>query len=71
MVLKKLLDKLNSSIGKFFCNKLDWHISPMIGFDGASALGMCERCKQRLLMDSQGNWFKATIQDKSPTEDIT
>lgn len=35
------------------------------GFDGASNTDRCKRCGLRILQDSQGGWFPASIQDKS------
>lgn len=33
------------------------------GHDGASNTSRCVRCKQRILQDSQGGWFPASLQD--------
>lgn len=46
------------SKSEWFCRKLDWHLEPETqDFDGISFYGVCSRCKQRVLRDSQGNWF--------------
>lgn len=41
---------------RFLC-WMDWHKSRVLGFDGCSSIGKCELCGEKLLMDSQGNWF--------------
>ena len=53
-----LLVFLNSHLPKWFCDKMGWHLPPIAqGFDGCSYYGECPRCKERVLQDSQGNWF--------------
>lgn len=44
---------------RFLCFWLDWHVpgKNRISFDGASLASTCKRCNQRILQDSQGNWF--------------
>jgi hypothetical protein len=43
---------------RFLCNFLGWHTSPILGNDGASFTGRCSRCRQPVLMDSNGDWFE-------------
>lgn len=51
-----IIDKFSKS--KWFCEKMGWHKAPkIIGNDGCSSTGMCPRCGQKVLQDSQGNWF--------------
>ena len=47
-----------------FHDKLGWH-SPMpnTGFDGLSFTGICKHCGLRILQDSQGGWFVASMQE--------
>lgn len=53
------MDKTSDNV--WFCEKLDWHKAPtQQGFDGASMHGTCPRCKNKVLQDSQGNWFKCS-----------
>jgi len=41
----------------FLC-RIGWHkVKEIIGFDGCSIHGICERCKKELMQDSQGGWF--------------
>jgi hypothetical protein len=43
---------------KILCDLLRRHNGgDLIGFDGASLMGTCSRCKRPVLQDSQGNWF--------------
>lgn len=52
-----LLALSNRWLPKWFC-KLDWHLPPKSQtFDGGSLGGVCPRCGQHILQDSQGNWF--------------
>jgi hypothetical protein len=48
------------SKSRFWCDKFGWHHSRHVetsGFDGCSETGLCKRCGEKVLMDSQGNWF--------------
>ncbi len=39
---------------------MDWHaesVNDLVSFDGVSLCRRCPRCKQKVLQDSQGNWF--------------
>jgi hypothetical protein len=50
---------------KIFCDFLGWHtVKSLINADsdGFNLIARCDRCKCRVLMDSQGNWFKSRIQ---------
>ncbi len=43
---------------KWFCTFWGWHTAPKKqDFDGCSTTGKCPVCGERLLQDSQGNWF--------------
>lgn len=49
---------LNRWLPKWACSKMGWHLAPThTGFDGCSRTGVCPRCGQSVLQDSQGNWF--------------
>ena len=39
------------------CKILNLHRVKITAHDGFSFYGDCERCKERCLQDSQGNWF--------------
>jgi hypothetical protein len=40
------------------CRVLGWHVGRhRFSFDGASVHAECGRCGDRVLQDSQGNWF--------------
>ena len=55
----------------FWC-RIGWH-SPsndIRGFDGCSAVSICKRCGDKILQDSQGNWFSTNNQDKSELEQL-
>ena len=42
----------------FLCNVLGWHKPDnSIRHDGASYTARCKYCGQRIMQDSQGNWF--------------
>jgi len=61
IIFLPLLTKYSKN--KFWCEKMQWHIKPNeIGNAGASNCGTCPRCQKRVLQDSQGNWFSASIQ---------
>ena len=48
----------NRWLPKWACTKMRRHLQPkQIGFDGCSAKGTCPRCGEKVLQDSQGNWF--------------
>jgi hypothetical protein len=50
------VDTFSSNV--WFCRVMGWHKRPNdIGFDGASSFGQCPRCGEKVLLDSQGNWF--------------
>jgi len=58
LITPLVLALYNDYLPKWFCHNLGWHLQPKkIGFDGASLQGVCPRCGQRVLQDSQGNWF--------------
>jgi hypothetical protein len=41
-----------------FCGWLDWHSpSSRIGFDGCSLYSTCKNCGEKILKDSNGDWF--------------
>lgn len=46
------------SKSKWFCTFWGWHKAPnSLGFDGCSLKGTCPRCGEKVMQDSQGNWF--------------
>ena len=46
------------SSNTWFCRFWGWHKRPeKTGFDGASLNGTCPRCGEKVMQDSQGNWF--------------
>lgn len=48
----------NPILPKFMCRVMGWHLEPKeIEFDGCSKNGVCPRCKNHVMQDSQGNWF--------------
>jgi len=48
----------NRWLPRWFCDKMGWHLPPeWRGFDGCSFTGVCPRCGEKVLQDSQGNWF--------------
>ena len=51
-----------NAIKKFAHDYLGWHKPQfgLIGFDGCSLTSTCLYCGNSILLDSQGNWFKAT-----------
>jgi len=56
MFLLMLIDRFSSSA--WFCEKMGWHKAPKEqGFDGMSKNGSCPLCGEKVLQDSQGNWF--------------
>lgn len=51
-----IIDKFSNN--KFFCKKMGWHKQPAnITFDGCSNGGVCPRCGDKVLQDSNGDWF--------------
>lgn len=60
-----IFDSLIGDRFVWFCDKMGWHKAPKTlgGFDGCSLHGRCPRCHKRVLQDSQGNWFTASIQE--------
>jgi hypothetical protein len=52
-----IIDRFSKST--WFCRVMGWHKAPAdgVGFDGCSFNGTCPRCGQRVMQDSQGNWF--------------
>lgn len=51
--------------------KIGWH-SPT-GFrttDGCSLISRCKRCGAKIMLDSQGNWFRTEDQKYSKPESI-
>lgn len=58
LIILVLLAVLNEYLPRWFCDKLGWHLQPNTAlFDGASWYGRCPRCKEKIIQDSQGNWF--------------
>ncbi len=56
MFLLMLINRF--SYNTWFCRKMGWHKAPKEqGFDGMSKNGVCPRCGDKVLQDSQGNWF--------------
>ena len=56
LVTLSIIDRFSKS--KWFCRVMGWHKAPNSqGFDGCSFNGTCPRCSERVLQDSQGNWF--------------
>jgi len=56
VVVMSILNRFSSN--RWFCDKVGWHLTPDgIGFDGCSFTGICPRCGEKVLQDSQGNWF--------------
>ena len=50
---------------KILCDWLDWHtVKSLVNAttDGVNLIAKCDRCGCRVLQDSQGNWFKSSIQ---------
>lgn len=48
----------NRMLPEWACRKLGWHLEPIAqGFDGCSFTGKCPRCGEKVMEDSQGNWF--------------
>ena len=46
------------STNKWFCNFWGWHKSPREQrFNGSSCIGICPRCENEVLQDSNGDWF--------------
>lgn len=52
-------------IRSLFC-RVEWHDAQLTGFDGLSFVGRCRHCKARLLQDSHGGWFRASVQYADP-----
>lgn len=45
---------------RFAHDRLDWgYPTEVRGFDGLSVTSVCQFCGERLLMDSNGDWFHA------------
>ena len=44
----------------WFCRELGWHNGDNGDqfFDGCSTHGRCTRCDKKVMLDSQGNWFR-------------
>jgi hypothetical protein len=53
------LCKIREKLAKFAHDKLGWGYPTkgIEGFDGASFEAHCRFCGQKLLMDSNGDWF--------------
>jgi hypothetical protein len=48
----------NEYLPVWFCHYMQWHVKPkQTTFNGCNEIGMCSRCGQRVMQDSQGNWF--------------
>lgn len=47
------------SLGYWLCRILGWHkpSGEFATFDGFSHGGVCTHCRQRILQDSNGDWF--------------
>ena len=53
-----LLALFNNYLPKWFCDKMGWHLTPKEQWsDGCSQNGVCPRCNNKVMQDSQGNWF--------------
>lgn len=53
-----LLALNNKRLPVWFCKHMGWHLRPkQVGFDGCSLTGICPRCGEHVMQDSQGNWF--------------
>jgi len=53
-----ILSCFNRYLGVWACKRLGWHLKPEeLGFDGCSNHGICPRCLDKVMQDSQGNWF--------------
>ena len=54
-----MIRRLKSALRRFLHDVLGWHDGkgavPM--YDGCSFKSRCSQCGQRVLLDSQGNWF--------------
>ena len=52
-------NKLIAGARKFCHNAFGWHDGrgAAVGFDGCSRTSRCGWCGERVLQDSQGNWF--------------
>lgn len=59
--MSELIRNLMRPVGwRWLCSVMGWHRAPMaLMFDGCSFVGTCPRCGNRVLRDSQGNWFTA------------
>jgi len=48
---------------RFLCNVMGWHRCEAEWHDWCSAVGWCDRCGCRCLQDSNGDWFRASMQE--------
>ena len=56
---------MKTIIRHMLCNILGWHdVKSLINAysDGVNVITNCDRCFRRVMQDSQGNWFEASIQ---------
>lgn len=54
---------------RFLCDKLGWHVGgAQVWNDGFQSSSYCFHCKRRVLLDSQGNWFAASMQEVPDAE---
>lgn len=57
-MLAMIFDKLFLKKNPFFCKLIGWHRDVEVkSFDGCSSHGVCGRCQQKVLQDSNGDWF--------------
>jgi hypothetical protein len=55
--MNEQLVKMNI-VRRFLHNVLGWHSSnDTLGWNGTSFTSHCKYCGERILQDSQGNWF--------------
>ena len=58
---KSWIGALRTRANLFCHKKLGWHWNRDVeyrSFDGASNVGWCRVCRAKVLMDSNGNWFR-------------
>jgi len=49
----------------FLCQVFGWHtVKSLINAttDGVNIIAHCDRCKARVLQDSNGDWFESAVQ---------
>jgi len=58
MIIIVLSVIFNKWMPRFFCDKLNWHLTPKrVYHEGINLKGHCPRCGKEVIQDSQGNWF--------------